>query len=139
MNSLLNLIHESLVATGHVECAAIIRRKDSSIRATSVGYTVSVLIYGRVYSACAYLIHSQARSKSKPSLQHLRTHRKLENMVFTLMELLTLVLELTRIPSMLKRCVFLLLASRVASRSVSFLKILSPAWPDHFFSFTWGR
>jgi len=41
MNLLQNLIHESLVATGHVECAAIIRRKDSSIRATSVGYTVS--------------------------------------------------------------------------------------------------
>ena len=44
MNLLQNLIHESLVATGHVECAAIIRRKDSSIRATSVGYTVSILI-----------------------------------------------------------------------------------------------
>ena len=41
MNLLQNLIHESLVATGHIECAAIIRRKDSSIRATSVGYTVS--------------------------------------------------------------------------------------------------
>ncbi|XP_065906724.1 profilin-4-like [Dysidea avara] len=41
MNLLQNLIHESLVATGHVECAAIIRRKDSSIRATSVGYTPS--------------------------------------------------------------------------------------------------
>ena len=42
MNLLQNLIHESLIATGHVECAAVIRRKDSSIRATSVGYTVSV-------------------------------------------------------------------------------------------------
>ena len=55
MNLLQNLIHESLVATGHVECAAIIRRKDSSIRATSVGYTVSILIYwillAKVFSA----------------------------------------------------------------------------------------
>ena len=57
MNLLQNLIHESLVATGHVECAAIIRRKDSSIRATSVGYTVRddvlapVLVAPALYTA----------------------------------------------------------------------------------------
>ena len=51
MNLLQNLLHESLLATdatGHVEYAAIIRRKDSSIRTTSVGYTVSTDILDHI-------------------------------------------------------------------------------------------
>ena len=102
MNLLQNLIHESLVATGHVECAAIIRRKDSSIRATSVGYTVSMIMFSANFIAPA-LIYSQVQNKLKRSLGHLRIHPRLENMVSTLTELLIFVSELTRTPSMLKR------------------------------------
>ena len=102
MNLLQNLIHESLVATGHVECAAIIRRKDSSIRATSVGYTVRDVL-APDFNSSACIVNSQVQNKLKPSLRRLRTHHRLENMVSTLMELLTLVSEQTRTPSMLKR------------------------------------
>ena len=37
MNQLQSLLQDSLLCTGHVEHAAIIRRKDSSLRASSVG------------------------------------------------------------------------------------------------------
>ena len=102
MNLLQNLIHESLVATGHVECAAIIRRKDSSIRATSVGYTVSILMCAEEVSFSASIC-SQVQSKSKPSLQRLRIRPRLENTVSILTELHTRVSELIRTPSMLRR------------------------------------
>ena len=102
MNLLQNLIHESLVATGHVECAAIIRRKDSSIRATSVGYTVSILMCAEEVSFSAS-VYSQVQSKSKPSLQRLRIRPRLENTVSILTELHTRVSELIRTPSMLRR------------------------------------
>ncbi|XP_065830975.1 profilin-4-like [Oscarella lobularis] len=40
LNQLQNLLHDSLIATGHVEQCAVIKRKDSSIKATSIGYAV---------------------------------------------------------------------------------------------------
>ena len=40
MNQLQNLLHDSLIATGHVENCAIIRRNDASLRAASVGFVV---------------------------------------------------------------------------------------------------
>ena len=38
MNHLQGLLQDGLISTGHVEHAAIIRRKDSSLRASSVGF-----------------------------------------------------------------------------------------------------
>ena len=43
MNQLQNLLHDSLIATGHVENCALIRRNDASVRASSVGFVVSIL------------------------------------------------------------------------------------------------
>ena len=43
MNQLTSLLHDSLVATGHVQHCAIIRRKDISLRASTVGFSVSKL------------------------------------------------------------------------------------------------
>ncbi len=37
------VLHESLLATGHVECCAAISRRDGEVRASSVGYEVSQL------------------------------------------------------------------------------------------------
>ncbi|XP_071485145.1 profilin-4-like [Diadema antillarum] len=41
MNQLQNLLHDALIATGHVENCAIIRRKDISLRASSAGFTLT--------------------------------------------------------------------------------------------------
>ncbi|XP_003729111.1 profilin-4 isoform X2 [Strongylocentrotus purpuratus] len=41
MNQLQNLLHDALIATGHVENCAIVRRKDISLRASSAGFTLS--------------------------------------------------------------------------------------------------
>nr|WAQ15594.1 profilin 3 [Halisarca dujardinii] len=41
MNELQGLVHDCLVKSGHIECAAIIKRGDGSARATSVGYEVT--------------------------------------------------------------------------------------------------
>ncbi|EDO38706.1 predicted protein, partial [Nematostella vectensis] len=38
MNQLQSLLHDSLIATGHVKHCAIIRRKDTSLRASTVGF-----------------------------------------------------------------------------------------------------
>ncbi|XP_033100453.1 profilin-4-like [Anneissia japonica] len=40
MNQLQNLLHDALIGTGHVEHCAIIRRKDTSLRASSAGFTL---------------------------------------------------------------------------------------------------
>ena len=40
MNQLQSLLHDSLIATGHVQHCAIIRRKDTSLRASTVGFSV---------------------------------------------------------------------------------------------------
>ena len=42
MNQLTSLLHDSLVATGHVQHCAIIRRKDISLRASTVGFSVKL-------------------------------------------------------------------------------------------------
>ncbi|XP_031566684.1 profilin-4-like [Actinia tenebrosa] len=42
MNQLQTLLHDSLVATGHVKNCAIIRRKDTTLRASSVGFHPSL-------------------------------------------------------------------------------------------------
>lgn len=42
MNQLQSLLHDSLIATGHVQQCAIIRRKDTSLRASTVGFSVSL-------------------------------------------------------------------------------------------------
>ncbi|XP_041461933.1 profilin-4-like [Lytechinus variegatus] len=41
MNQLQSLLHDALIATGHVENCAIIRRKDISLRASSAGFTLT--------------------------------------------------------------------------------------------------
>ena len=41
MLNLQALLHDTLVTTGHVECCAIFKRKDCSVKATSLGYEVS--------------------------------------------------------------------------------------------------
>eukprot|EP00794_Sanderia_malayensis_P000428 gene428-1069_t len=41
MNHLQSLLQDSLIATGNVEHCAIIRRKDSSLRASSVGFSIT--------------------------------------------------------------------------------------------------
>ena len=38
------LLYDGLVATGNVDCSAIISKKDSIVRATSAGYRVSLLV-----------------------------------------------------------------------------------------------
>ncbi|XP_035686430.1 profilin-4-like isoform X1 [Branchiostoma floridae] len=40
MNQLQNLLHDALISTEHVEHCCIIRRKDVSLRASSVGFTL---------------------------------------------------------------------------------------------------
>ena len=40
MNQLQSLLHDSLIATGHIQHCAIIRRKDTSLRASTVGFSV---------------------------------------------------------------------------------------------------
>ncbi|XP_062510368.1 profilin-4-like [Corticium candelabrum] len=40
MNQLQNLLHDTLIATGHVQQCALIKRKDASLKASSVGFTV---------------------------------------------------------------------------------------------------
>jgi len=42
MNQLQSLLHDSLIATGHVQNCAIIRRKDTSLRASTVGFQPSL-------------------------------------------------------------------------------------------------
>ena len=42
MNHLQTLLHDSLKATGHVEDYAILRRRDFSLRAGSVAFSVSL-------------------------------------------------------------------------------------------------
>ncbi|RMX42912.1 hypothetical protein pdam_00020886, partial [Pocillopora damicornis] len=42
MNQLQSLLHDSLIATGHVQHCAIIRRKDTSLRASTVGFSPSL-------------------------------------------------------------------------------------------------
>ena len=42
MNQLQNLLHDALIATNHVQSCAIIKRKDAVLRASSVGFTVSI-------------------------------------------------------------------------------------------------
>ncbi|XP_078698049.1 profilin-4-like isoform X5 [Branchiostoma floridae x Branchiostoma belcheri] len=39
MNQLQNLLHDALISTEHVEHCCILRRKDVSLRASSVGFT----------------------------------------------------------------------------------------------------
>ncbi|XP_077869681.1 profilin-4-like [Saccoglossus kowalevskii] len=41
MNQLQNLLHDALISTEHVKQCAIIRRKDSSLRASSVGFNLN--------------------------------------------------------------------------------------------------
>lgn len=40
MNQLQSLIHDALIATGHVSQCAILRRRDGHLVATSVGFQV---------------------------------------------------------------------------------------------------
>ena len=40
LNQLQNLLHDALISTEQVQSAAIIKRKDGSIKATSVGFNV---------------------------------------------------------------------------------------------------
>lgn len=40
MNQLQNLLHDALISTDHVQHCAIIRRKDYSVRASSVGFNL---------------------------------------------------------------------------------------------------
>lgn len=40
MNHLQSLVQDGLISTGHIEHAAIIRRKDSSLRASSTNFTL---------------------------------------------------------------------------------------------------
>lgn len=41
MNQIQNLLHDSLIGTGHVQQCALIRRKDGAVRASSVGFHLS--------------------------------------------------------------------------------------------------
>ncbi|KAL9968855.1 hypothetical protein ACROYT_G020996 [Oculina patagonica] len=59
MNQLQSLLHDSLIATGHVQHCAIIRRKDTSLRASTVGFSPSLdNIHALVHS---FTNSSQAR------------------------------------------------------------------------------
>lgn len=40
-----HLLYDTLVATGHVECCAIFKRRDCSVVATSMGYQVGNLTH----------------------------------------------------------------------------------------------
>ena len=52
MNQLHNLLHDSLIATGHVENCAIVRRTDASLRANSVGFVVLNVALIFILSTC---------------------------------------------------------------------------------------
>lgn len=41
-DSLQTLLHDSLIATGHVECSTIIKKKNGSVKASSIGFEVGV-------------------------------------------------------------------------------------------------
>lgn len=43
MNRLQNLLHDSLISTQHVEKSAILNKEDYSVKATSIGFQVSIL------------------------------------------------------------------------------------------------
>ena len=45
MNQLQNLLHDALISTEHVQQCAIVRRKDCSVRASSVGFNVSIFSF----------------------------------------------------------------------------------------------
>ncbi|KAL5009520.1 hypothetical protein ScPMuIL_011825 [Solemya velum] len=40
MNQLQNLLHDALISTNHVQHCAIVRRKDTNVRASSVGFNL---------------------------------------------------------------------------------------------------
>lgn len=40
-----HLLYDTLVATGHVECCAIFKKRDCSVVATSMGYQVGNLTH----------------------------------------------------------------------------------------------
>lgn len=62
--NLQGLLHDSLVATGHVECCTIIGRRDGAIKASSAGYEVRW-----THSCLPYLVRSP-----HPSPLILHTH-----------------------------------------------------------------
>lgn len=46
------LLHDSLLATGHVESCALFRKKDGTVKAASAGYEVRV--HMKLCDFCAY-------------------------------------------------------------------------------------
>lgn len=44
MNRLQNLLHDSLISTQHVEKSAILNKEDYSVKATSIGFQVIILM-----------------------------------------------------------------------------------------------
>ena len=55
-----SLLHDSLLATGHVESCALFRKKDGTVKASSAGY--EVIMYSnklgrrkRFYSLCKFM------------------------------------------------------------------------------------
>ena len=53
MNELQSLVHECMVKSGQVECAAIVKKSDGSVRATSVGYEVTSEQSSAIFAAFA--------------------------------------------------------------------------------------
>ena len=53
LNQLQNLLHDALIATNHVQSCAIIRRKDVTLRASSVGFNVSYVLFAA--GVCVYM------------------------------------------------------------------------------------
>lgn len=48
------LLHDALIRTQHVERCAIIRRRDASLRAASLGYVVCYVLSMLGYVVCAF-------------------------------------------------------------------------------------
>lgn len=53
-----SVIHTHLIGSGHVECAAVLRKKDGAVKATSVGYQV----HGTLWTVLLQLLLSLSPS-----------------------------------------------------------------------------
>ena len=59
MTNLQSLLQECLIATGHVECSTIIKRKDGSVKASSVGYEVGSCCSSNLASRFKHTKHTR--------------------------------------------------------------------------------
>ena len=75
MNRLQNLLHDSLISTQHVEKSAILNKEDYSVKATSIGFQVIILmgLILKMSTSSLYLLSNNSSAIRKPSLSSMRS------------------------------------------------------------------